>query len=183
MCTYDGHHFGGGMECCSGFLFEPGAPDASMACPLCNTAEFLAETREAAETMGLTRVGGRCFSGVDLWSMGLEIALELNRPAAVMAMHDLLPFEAMYGARPVKLTGLALLAGPFDFEGFFGSVLGHLLTVLGFDKEEAQAVALEGMGLARGGVVRLPYRVHYAGELGPERVAPYQTVSPERDEP
>lgn len=92
MCDYNGRHFGASYEdacCIDGHLWDLDSGDADgltsggdIACPRCNTAEYLNQGKEEAESTSCGRFNTSVYCGAMLMEGSLRKAEEENPEAA-----------------------------------------------------------------------------------------------------
>lgn len=92
----------GDWECRpGGYLFDAGTgegydpQDCTYLCPHCRTQDFLEAAKEDAEGCSRYSNNGSSGTGLDIWKSAEREALEANRPAALQALADLGPVEAL----------------------------------------------------------------------------------------
>ncbi|MEE3636485.1 hypothetical protein UIA24_19865 [Pseudomonas sp. AL 58] len=92
----------GDWECRpGGYLFDAGTgegydpQDCTNLCPNCRTQDFLESAKEDAEGCSRYSNNGSSGTGLDIWKSAERQALETNRPAALKALAELGPVEAL----------------------------------------------------------------------------------------
>ncbi|MNO66159.1 hypothetical protein D3C76_569410 [compost metagenome] len=92
----------GDWECRPGaYLFDAGTgegydpQDCTYLCPHCRTQDYLESAKEEAESVSSYGGTGGSGTGLDIWKAAERQGLEANRPAALNALAQLGPVQAL----------------------------------------------------------------------------------------